>query len=108
MLFKFTSQAASDLIMLDADARKLLKIMMGDDPVKGIVLAQNMPGCIAALEEAVLQDEAARKRQIEKVDADEDTDAAPLDAVRLSQRATPMLKLLQRCLKEESDLVWGV
>jgi Domain of unknown function (DUF1840) len=107
MLFKFKSPAASDLIMLDADARKLLKIMLGDDPVKGIVQVKDMPGCIAALEEALLQDEAARKRQAEKAD-DEDVDAVPLDAIRLSQRATPMLKLLQRCLKEESDLVWGV
>ncbi len=107
MLFKFKSPAASDLIMLDADARKLLKIMLGDDPVKGIVQVKDMPGCIGALEEAVLQDETARKRQAEKAD-DEDVDAVPLDAIRLSQRATPMLKLLKRCLKEESDLVWGV
>ena len=37
MLFKFKSRATSDLIMLEADARNLLKIMLGNDPVKGIV-----------------------------------------------------------------------
>ncbi|MFM7002139.1 MAG: DUF1840 family protein [Limnohabitans sp.] len=31
-----------------------------------------------------------------------------LDAVRLSQRATPMLKLLERSRVEASDVVWGV
>ena len=109
MLFKFKSQAASDLIMLEADARKLLKIMLGDDPVKGIVLVQDIPRCISALHEAVLLDEAARQRQAEKAaDQGDDSDGVVLDAVRLSQRATPMLKLLERSLGESSDVVWGV
>ena len=43
MLFKFKSQATSDLIMLEADARRLLKIMLRDDPVKGIVQAKDLP-----------------------------------------------------------------
>lgn len=109
MLFKFKSQAASDLIMLEADARKLLQIMLGDDSVKGIVLAQDIPRCITALQEAVLQDEEARKRQVEKAaDDGDDSDGVVLDAVRLSQRATPMLKLLERSRAEASDVVWGV
>jgi hypothetical protein len=54
-----------------------------------------------------------RKRRAEKEatgrsqDDDEGDDVA-LDAVRLSQRATPMLKLLSRSLAETSDVVWGV
>ena len=112
MLFKFKSQAASDLIMLEADARRLLKIMLGDDPVKGILQTQDLPGVIEALESAVLQDEALRKEQAEKTRQAEDgssEDAAPvIDPVRLAQRATPMLKLLKRSLAEESDVVWGV
>lgn len=110
MLFKFKSQAASDLIMLEADARKLLQIMLGHDPVKGIVQAQDIPRCISALQEAVLQDEAARKRHADKVvEADgDDSDGVVLDAVRLSQRAMPMLKLLERSHAEASDVVWGV
>ena len=112
MLFKFKSQAASDLIMLEADARKLLKILMGNDPVKGIIEAADIPARMAALEAAVVQDEALRQRRAEKaasgpMDDDED-DGAALDAVRLSQRATPMLKLLSRSLAEKSDVVWGV
>jgi Domain of unknown function (DUF1840) len=111
MLFKFKSKAASDLIMLEADARKLLQIMLGDDSVKGIVLAKDIPRCITALQEAVLQDEAARKRLAEKAacaDDGDDSDGVVLDAVRLSQRATPMLKLLERSRAEASDVVWGV
>ena len=113
MLFKFKSAAASDLIMLEADARKLLQIMLGSDPVKGIILAADIPTRMAALETAVAQDEALRKRRAEKEAAgrsqeDDQDDGVTLDAVRLSQRATPMLKLLSRSLAETSDVVWGV
>jgi hypothetical protein len=50
MLFKFKSHAASDLIMFEADARRLLKIMIGDDPVKGILQVHALPQAIQALE----------------------------------------------------------
>ena len=63
MLFKFKSQAASDLIMLEADARSLLKIMLGDDPVKGIVQVQDLASAVAALTNAVLQDTLARQQR---------------------------------------------
>ena len=109
MLFKFKSAAASDLIMLEADGRKLLKIMLGDDPVKGIVLAADIPARIAALEAAVAQDEALRQQHAEQSASDQENDeAVVLDAVRLSQSATPMLKLFARSLAEQSDVVWGV
>jgi Domain of unknown function (DUF1840) len=111
MLFKFKSQAASDLIMLEADARRLLKIILGDDPVKGIVLAQDLPAAIAALEAAVAQDEAQRKERATKAEPDDDAEndePAARNTVRLAQRAAPMLKLLKMSLAQEADVVWGV
>jgi hypothetical protein len=111
MLFKFKSAAASDLIMLEADARKLLKIMLGDDPVQGIMLANSLAVRIQSLETAVQQDEALRKRLAEQAASgasDADEEEVALDAVRLSQRAAPMLKLLQRSQAENADVVWGV
>ncbi|PUE35711.1 DUF1840 domain-containing protein [Limnohabitans sp. Jir72] len=111
MLFKFKSAAASDLIMLELDARKLLQIMLGDDPVQGIMLANTLSARIQTLETAVLQDETLRKRLAQQAASgasDCDEREVALDAVRLSQRATPMLKLLQRSLAESSDVVWGI
>jgi hypothetical protein len=111
MLFKFKSRAASDLIMLEADARHLLKIMRGDDPAKGIVQVKNLGSAIAALEMAVAKDALARQQRTEsaKHRGENDTeDLQPLPAVTLSQRAAPMLKMLQRCQREGEDLVWGV
>jgi Domain of unknown function (DUF1840) len=111
MLFKFKSQATSDLIMLEADARRLLKIILGNDAVKGIVQCHDLPHAIAALELAVAQDEAERKQRAEQATplvSGEDDEPVALHGVSLSQRAAPMLKLLKRCLSEESDVVWGV
>jgi hypothetical protein len=111
MLFKFKSQATSDLIMLEADARRLLKIILGDDPAKGIVPFTALPRAIAALESAVAQDELDRKQRADKAQtliSGEGDESVPLNTVSLAQRAAPMLKLLKRCLSEESDVVWGV
>lgn len=111
MLFKFKSQAASDLIMLEADARKLLKIMVGDDPVRGIVLSADLSRVITALELAMQIDEANRKKtndQDPTLTPVEEEETVPLNTVSLSQRAAPMLKLLKRCQSEASDVVWGV
>jgi hypothetical protein len=111
MLFKFKSQAASDLIMLEPDARHLLRIMLADDPVKGIISVDALPVCITALERAVSQDEMLRKHSAESdaaVQSSEKEASEALNPVHLSQRAAPMLKLLKRSLAEKSDVVWGV
>jgi Domain of unknown function (DUF1840) len=113
MLFKFKSKAAADLIMLEADARRLLKIMLGDDPVKGIVACHDLPGVLAKIDAAVLQDEALRKARAEKAQQGmkEDPDRAnepELSAVRLAQRAAPMQQMIQRSMAEKSDIVWGI
>ena len=113
MLFKFKSKATADLIMLDADARRLLKIMLGDDPVKGILPWQTLPAMLAKLEAAVQQEEALRQARSQKappstlVDSGESSEPA-LPAVRLAQRAAPMQQMIQRSITEEFDIVWGV
>ena len=48
MLYKFKSKVTGDLIMLEPDAKRLLKIMGRDDQVKGIFLADQLAAAIAA------------------------------------------------------------
>ncbi len=113
MLFKFKSKATADLIMLDADARRLLKVMLGDDPVKGIVLCQDLPAVLAKIDAAVLHDEDQRQAQSQKPKptplADtENPHLTELSAVRLAQRAAPMRQMIQSSIAEKSDIVWGV
>ncbi len=115
MLFKFKSKACADLIMLEVDGRRILKAMVGDDPVKGIVLVADLKATLERLDAAVAQDETLRRIRAEKAQAKasdaesaEDGEQDPLPAIRLAQRAAPMQKMLQRCMAEEADLVWGV
>lgn len=94
MLYKFKSKVTGDLIMLEPDAKRLLKIMGRDDQVKGIFLADQLAAAIAALESAVAQEEVEGMKDPKQIS--------------LRQRSMPMLKMLNQCLKQSADVVWGV
>lgn len=112
MLFKFKSKATADLIMLEPDARRLLKIMLGDEPLKGILMVQDLPVAQAKLDAAVHRDEMLRQERAQK--AAQQAESEPnealdeLPAIRLAQRAAPMQQMIQRCIVEERNIVWGV
>ncbi len=123
MLFKFKSKAAADLIMLEADARRLLTIMLGNDPDKGVMQAHDLPEALSRLQAVVAQDEALRqahRAQAAAHKASPEAGQAPADnsvpvpvqpewpSVRLAQRAAPMVHTLQRNIAEATDIVWGV
>ncbi len=99
MLYKFKSQAAGDLIMLEPNGRRVLEIIGKDAGPKGIILPEQMPAAIAALEAAIAQEEADRTK---------DGSAPSSDAVSLRQRAVPFLDMLRRCEKDSKEIVWGV
>lgn len=116
MLFKFKSKACADLIMLEADGRRLLQILIGDDPVQGIIQVADLAAALERLDAAVAKDEAQRQVQAARaaaraagqavVDVDEEETALP--SVRLAQRASPMQQMIRRCIGQKADLVWGV
>ncbi len=94
MLYKFKSKVTGDLIMLEPDAKRLLKIMGREDQVKGIFVVDQLPAAMAALENAIEQEEAQGKLDPKQVP--------------LRNRSQPMLKMLKTCLDRSADVVWGV
>jgi hypothetical protein len=100
MLYKFKSKAAGDLIMLEPNGRRVLQIIGKDPGPKGIILPEEMPGAISALESAIAQEEADQKASGQP--------AAKTDSVSLRQRAVPFIEMLQRCAREKHEIVWGV
>ena len=94
MLYKFKSKVTGDLIMLEPDAKRLLKIMDREDQVKGIFLAEQLSAAIAALESAIANEEIEGMKDPKQIS--------------LRQRSMPMLKMLNQCLKQSVDVVWGV
>ena len=103
MLYTFKSQAAANLIMLQPNGERVLEIIGKQPGPQGIILPEQMPAAIAALENAMAQEEPA-------ADAGKAADNAPQksDAVSLRQRAVPFVDMLKRCQKAGKEIVWGV
>ena len=66
-----------------------------------------MAAAIAALEQAVAADEAARAQAWHEAQA-EGRKVAPRDGVTLRQRAWPLVEMMKRSSAENADIVWGV
>jgi hypothetical protein len=94
MLYKFKSKATGDLIMLEPDAKRLLKIMGREDQQKGILLVDQLTEAMAKLHQAIEEEE---------VQASQDS-----KQISLRNRSQPMLKMLKMCLDKSADVVWGV
>ena len=107
MLYTFRSRAAGNLIMLQPNGQRVLEIIGKDAGPQGIILPEQMPAAIAALETAVAEEAAAQ--QTTKDEAEASGEAAPRpEGVSLRQRAVPFIEMLKRCHKAGKEIVWGV
>jgi len=99
MLYKFKSKAAGDLIMLEANGRRVLEIIGKDAGPKGIILPEQMPAAVAALHTAIAHEEAHDQEAGTPV---------PGEGLGLRQRAAPFIDMLERNHKAGHEVVWGV
>ena len=106
MLYKFKSKNAGDVIMLQANGRKVLEVIGKDAGPTGIILASQMPAAIQALQDAIALEESTQ--HVAHTDAELDIGAVYGDAPGLRQRAMPFIDMLQRNYKAQTDVVWGV
>ena len=107
MIYKFKSKAAGDVIMMGPAFDAVLRVIGKAPAATGIIEVASMPAAIAAHEQAIAADEAARA-QAEKDAAAEGTKLAPRDGVTLRQRAWPLVDMMKRSIGEKADVVWGV
>jgi hypothetical protein len=107
MLFKFKSKVSGDLIMLEPNGRRVLEIIGKEAQPKGIILPEQMPAAVAALEAAIAREESDQKDMVDQAKAKGETPPR-FDAVSLRQRAVPFLDMLRRCQKAGQEIVWGV
>ena len=111
MLYKFKSKATGDLIMLQANGRRVLEII-GKDVApgsgdKGIILPEQMSAAIRALQEAVAREEADQAAAIAQAQARGETPPR-FEAISLRLRTQPFVEMLRRCEKAKREIVWGV
>lgn len=107
MIYKFKSKAAGDVIMMGPSGDHVLRIIGKAPAPKGIIEPSAMPAAIAAIEQAVLDEEAARQ-QAEADAAAEGRTLPPAEGVTLRQRAWPLVEMLKRALAANKEVVWGV
>jgi len=111
MIYKFKSKVTGDLIMLEANGQAVLKIIGKADAetlTKGILLPEDMPTAILALENAVALEESAHAEAVKKAQATGNEAPNKPNAVTLRQRCVPFIQMLQRCHKAGKEVVWGV
>lgn len=90
--------------MLEANGRRVLEVIGKDAGPTGIILPEQMPAAIKALQDAIALEESGDKNS----DAHHDENLVPGDAPGLRQRAMPFIDMLQRNHKAQTDVVWGV
>ncbi|MDP3619308.1 MAG: DUF1840 domain-containing protein [Ramlibacter sp.] len=98
MLYKFKSKAAGDVIMLEPNGKQVLQIIGKDAGPKGIIEPSQMDAAIAALESAIVREEADRETE---------TEQKP-DGISLRQRALPLIDMMRRAKAANEEIVWGV
>jgi Domain of unknown function (DUF1840) len=105
MLYKFKSDAAGDVIMLEASGREVLHIMGKSSDAQGILLPQHMAAALAALKAAIEQAE----REAAKPDAPAAQDESnKTTRISLRTRAWPLVLLIERSLQADVPVTWGV
>jgi hypothetical protein len=104
MLYKFKSKAAGDVIMLGPNGDQVMRIVGREPAPKGIFEVEHMPRLMAALEQAVAADEAARRSDGRDDDGEK---SGKGDGVSLRQRVWPLVEMLRRCLAAREPITWG-
>jgi hypothetical protein len=107
-LVRFTSKAAAEFVMLDVHADPLLRILGktpgSDGKYRGVVTAADAPDAIARLRAAMTRE---AKPATVSASADED-DLHGETPVALSQRAWPLIDMLEHANRAHADVLWGV
>lgn len=107
MLYRFKSKASGDVVMLQPNGKQLLEILGKDPSGPGIILAEQIPDAIKALQDAVFEEEAELQREIQEALA-RDEDTPDPDRITLRVRVTPFIDLLKHSLRESTEIIWGV
>lgn len=110
MIVTFKSAACADVIYFGDVAKRMMELMGKEPDEKGIVTVEQMPDAIARLQAAIAEDKERHRRHVlgdtSATEAAEDGGTRP--HVSLTQRALPLLAMLEESLAEKKTVVWGV
>jgi hypothetical protein len=102
MLVTFTCKAYADITMFGNVAVSLLKLMGHSGTVPGALVAAEVPQALERLRAGIeAQGDTPAPASDDDSDRDEDE-----PVVRLSQRALPLIELLEAAVKDKCDVMW--
>lgn len=108
MPYIFKSKVHSDILMLNEDAQKILKILGKDGQKKGIIEPQNIPTAIHALKQAIAYEQQSHNSDQEPI-AENRIKTLPEDTpILLAQRTWPFLEMLNASYAANTAVVWGI
>jgi hypothetical protein len=105
MIYKFKSQAAADVIMLQSNAEQMLSIVGKGPAIQGVITVAHIPAAIAALNAAIATHEVTQKKRKAHPGKVFEVEG---DSIRLRERAGPFIELLKTSEQVGKDVVWGV
>lgn len=102
-LVKFQSPTQGSVIMFGENAQTLLETL--DLPIQGEMTTAQLPAYMARLTAAIEADKASNPViWPEDLNTEEDENAPVL--IRFSQRAAPMVQLMERCISATEPISW--
>jgi hypothetical protein len=107
MLVTFTSGVCADVMMFGEVAKQMMEIIGKELTPRGVITVEQLPQAIARLREAVAEDHKLRQGA-QPPRADEENDEERRERVSITQRALPLIELLECSLREEKPVLWGV
>ncbi len=103
MPITFKSKYSPDILMLEAVARELIRIMGHSGSLPGSLAAQDIAAALTRLEAAV-QDGPVRPLAADRGTTDDEEDREP--AISATHRAAPLIKMLQIAAREGEHVIW--
>jgi len=110
MIVIFQSAASGDVIMFGDVAHKMMELMGKEPTAQGIVTVEQLPEALARLRAAVDADKArlAGLSEEERPEFEQTPDGQKRAFVSLTQRAAPLIELLEWSLKKQKPVMWGL
>lgn len=107
MLVTFSSKVDADILMLGNHAKDVLKLAgksFGSNlPDRGVFTAEQLPDAIHKIEVAIASETPAQED-----DPDEPKPHPMNEAVRLGQRAYPLLQMMRKAQTADAPVLWEV
>lgn len=108
MLYRFKSKNLADVIMLEPNGQRVLEIIGKEPGPQGIILPEQMPAAMAALREAVAEEERLFAQAKSDFESGRSPEPPHGDGVSLRQRTLPFIEMLSFCHRQGDSVVWGV